>query len=657
MILAHNLESMNTNRQYKIVTKNKEKAAERLASGYKINRAADNAAGLAISEKMRSQVRGLKRAEKNVQEGINFVQTADGALSEIQAMMHRVHELAVQAANDTNTDEDRKFIDEEIQMYKEEINYIFEETEYNTIKIWDTNTDSKVQIGTEKKKALDVANSGSYISTFSVNEKNKAKIAYNGYKIEVQGTNESDPDTYGFKIKWQGWDNKDYETKLISWDDVKAQGGKSFSCKLSDYVDLAADPDLAGIDFPIRWTTEETATIDDIANSIDGTVFSSYVSSSESTTMLSGQSHPGVSFSIDTNYLAELASERNVEQYDTDWIQPELTNGTNVIDMPGYTDTGEDKGWKIHFNMPNIGNVTATSSSLYYYSSDTRPEKEGIWWRWGTYSNGGRYKYSINHNPTPNDGTLHSVTDCITNSKANGTSLSKDNEGSGTIVVTFNMTPDAGSFTYEGRTENSIGTIRMYISSVTKNDTEETIMNKVKAALNDATVFDVYEGNNTSGKPYSSTHYVDNVYENNYMIDVPVYETYHDRAIQSGANTDQAIHLIYKSLRLMNLGIHDSNVLTREAASKTIADVQAALDIVSEQRSLFGAYQNRMEYAEKNDANGAENTQAAESRIRDADMADEMVVFSKESILQQAATSMLAQANQSKQGILSLLNG
>lgn len=657
MILAHNLESMNTNRQYKIVTKNKEKVAERLASGYKINRAADNAAGLAISEKMRSQVRGLKRAEKNVQEGINFVQTADGALSEIQGMLHRMHELAVQAANDTNTDKDREFIDEEIQVYKEEINYIFEETEYNTIKIWDTNTNNRIQIGTEKKKALDVANSGSYISTFSVNENNKAKIAYAGYKIEVQGTDVSDPDTYGFKVTWQGWDNNHYETKLISWDDVKAQGGTSFRCMLSDYVDLAADPDLAGIDFPISWTTEETATVEDIANALDGRVYSSRIDSSEYTTMLSGQSHPGVSFSINTSYLAELASGRNVEQYDTDWITPALTNGTNVIDMPSYTDTGEDIGWKIHFNMPNIGNVTATSSSLYYYSNDTRPEKEGIWWQWRPYSNGGRYKDLIEHNPTPNDGTLHSVTDCITNSANNGLSLKRNSEGSGTIVVSFNITPDAGSFTYEGRTGNSIGTITMIISSITKNDTEETIMNKVKAALNGATVFDVYEGNNTSGRPSPSTHYVYGLYENNYMIDVPVYETRHDRAIQSGANKDQAIHLIYKSLRLMNLGIHDSNVRTEEAASKAITDVQSALDIVSEQRSLFGAYQNRMEYAEKNDANGAENTQAAESRIRDADMADEMVVFSKESILQQAASSMLAQANQSKQGILSLLNG
>lgn len=124
----------------------------------------------------------------------------------------------------------------------------------------------------------------------------------------------------------------------------------------------------------------------------------------------------------------------------------------------------------------------------------------------------------------------------------------------------------------------------MHISSITKNDTEETIMNKVKAALNGATVFDVYEGNNTSGRPSPSTHYVYGLYENNYMIDVPVYETRHDRAIQSGANKDQAIHLIYKSLRLMNLGIHDSNVLTEEAASKAITDVQSALDIVSEQR-------------------------------------------------------------------------
>ena len=121
MILAHNLEAVNTNRQYGIVTKNKDKAAERLASGYKINRAADNAAGLQISEKMRSQVRGLQQAARNVQDGNSLTNVADGGIHEIHALLQRQRELLVQAANDVNTDADRANIEEELATLADEL--------------------------------------------------------------------------------------------------------------------------------------------------------------------------------------------------------------------------------------------------------------------------------------------------------------------------------------------------------------------------------------------------------------------------------------------------------------------------------------------------------------------------------------------------------
>ncbi len=650
MIVQHNMTAAGTNRMLKQNENTKLKSFEKLSSGYKINRAADNAAGLAISEKMRSQIRGLNRAERNVQEGINFVQTADGALSEIEGMMHRIHELAVQAANDTNTDEDRAFIDEEIQMYKEEINYIFEETEFNTIKIWDTNTNNRVQIGTERKQAVKLDSYG--WKNFTVTQANKGAIAYNGYKIEIQGTDKTDAANYGFKVKWEGWNKEQYSTDLISWDNV---GQKGFRCNLSDYVDTAANPELAGIDFPIGWTSEESATIDDIANSINGVVFSSSVSSSENVAV--NQNVPGVSFSINTDYLAELASGRNVDNYDTTWIEPAQSGTPNVIDMPSYTDPAENKGWKIHFNMPNIGLVTATSTSVRYFGNALNGP-EGKWW-----------KYNKNYHPwlvympgyspgVGSDGTLLGVTDCITDStrpKRDYSLTHADTDG-GSITVRLDLTADNGTFTYEGRTSsnNYVGYINMYIT-VNRSDTEESIMNKIKSVLNENTIFDAYEGNQNQGTPYYTTASAYYATERTHLIDVPVYETNHDRAIQAGANTDQAIHIVYKSLRLMNLGIYDSNVLTREAASQTISDIQVALDIVSEQRSLFGAYQNRLEHAGLEDANTSENTQMAESRLRDTDMADEMVINAKASILEQSTQAMLVQANRQTEGVLSLL--
>ena len=659
MIIQHNMAASGTNRMLNENEKTKLKSLEKLSSGYKINRAADNAAGLAISEKMRSQIHGLNRAERNVQEGINFVQTADGALSEIQGMMHRIHELAVQAANDTNTDEDRAFIDEEIQMYKDEINYMFEETEFNTIKIWDTNTNNRVLIGTERKQAVKLTNFGT--RTFTVTKTNKGTIAYGGsdsgnsshtgYIIEVQGTDETDAANYGFKIKWEGWNKNQYSTDLISWDNVGRDG---FRCNLSDYVDTAAHPELAGIDFPIGWTAEETATIDDIAASIDGVGFNSLVTSSESVSV--NQSVSGISFYINTYYLAELASERDMENYDTAWIEPAQSGTPNVIDMPSYSDVTEDKGWKIHFNMPNIGLVTANSKDIDYICHESDTIYENLWWKWETYSDSTKHKVYIWHTPDRGQGTLLGVTDCITDSGNNGDSLTRNSRTGGTIKVIFELTSDGGLYSYEGRTSNNnkVGFIQMNIT-VKKDDTEETIMNKIKSVLNEHTIFDAYEGNQNQGTPYHATASAYHATERTHIIDVPVYETMHDRAIQAGANTDQAIHIVYKSLRLMNLGIHDSNVLTREAASQTISDVQAALNIVSEQRSLFGAYQNRLEHAELEDANTSENTQMAESRLRDTDMADEMVINAKATILEQSSQAMLVQANRQKEGVLSLL--
>lgn len=134
MIIQHNLTAMNNNRSLKTVSQRKSKTSEKLSSGYRVNRAADDAAALSISEKMRIQIRGLNQATRNIQDGISYVQIADGALGEIHDMLHRMNELSVQASNDTNTDSDRNALDKEIQQIKEEIDRIFENTEFNTKK-------------------------------------------------------------------------------------------------------------------------------------------------------------------------------------------------------------------------------------------------------------------------------------------------------------------------------------------------------------------------------------------------------------------------------------------------------------------------------------------------------------------------------------------
>jgi flagellin len=137
MIVQHNMASANTNRQLGITSGNIAKSTEKLSSGYKINRAGDNAAGLTISEKMRGQIRGLEQASTNAQDGISLIQTAEGALNETQSILQRMRELTVQASNDTNVTADREAITEELNALTEEVTRIADQTEFNTMKLID----------------------------------------------------------------------------------------------------------------------------------------------------------------------------------------------------------------------------------------------------------------------------------------------------------------------------------------------------------------------------------------------------------------------------------------------------------------------------------------------------------------------------------------
>jgi len=150
MVVQHNLTAMNSNRMLGLTTNSLSKATEKLSSGYKINRAADDAAGLAISEKMRRQVRGLTQASKNAQDGISAVQTAEGALNEVHDMLQRMNELANQAANGTNTSVDRGFINSEVQALKSEITRVASTTTFNEQNLLDgTFTGKNLQVGAE----------------------------------------------------------------------------------------------------------------------------------------------------------------------------------------------------------------------------------------------------------------------------------------------------------------------------------------------------------------------------------------------------------------------------------------------------------------------------------------------------------------------------
>lgn len=161
MVVQHNLTAANTNRQLGITTNGLQKSTEKLSSGYKINRAADDAAGLSISEKMRNQIRGLNKASDNAQDGISLVQTAEGALNEVHSMLQRMSELAVQASNGTNASQDRAALDNEVRQLKTEIDRVGTTTQFNKMDIltgeFSSNNEKTLQVGANQDQVITIA--------------------------------------------------------------------------------------------------------------------------------------------------------------------------------------------------------------------------------------------------------------------------------------------------------------------------------------------------------------------------------------------------------------------------------------------------------------------------------------------------------------------
>jgi flagellin len=156
MVVQHNLSAMNTNRQMGVVTSALQKSTEKLSSGYKINRAGDDAAGLSISEKMRSQIRGLNKASDNAQDGISLIQVAEGALNETHSILQRMNELATQAANDTNTSTDRTAIADEINELNKELDRISTTTQFNKKNLLNGQFSGKLQVGALNGQTMDI---------------------------------------------------------------------------------------------------------------------------------------------------------------------------------------------------------------------------------------------------------------------------------------------------------------------------------------------------------------------------------------------------------------------------------------------------------------------------------------------------------------------
>lgn len=674
-IVAHNLTAMNASRQLNITTRANQKNVEKLSSGYRINRAADDAAGLSISEKMRAQIRGLNRASDNIEDGISYVQVADGALEEVNGILQRINELAVQSANGTNSASDREAINDEVTQLKLEMERIFTTTTFNDKKIWpDESIGGKpVWVGTVPIQAVEITTPST--QRFDITNANYDKIAKGSYKIHA--------DNSGVSVSWTDYDGDSHQTKAVDWATLEAN---NYSFQVGDYFDTA-DTELFEngnpvFDFEISMSVAKEADIKDIIASINGTYMSSGVSSSVSARFEDAAGNEvkttNVSVSMGSiKYQAAYESRENVATngYDFDNTADDFfsantntMNGINgnLISIPanGASDINTARNstdkWVFSFNMKGIGDITATSYRISYFSMDYDSDKD-LWWEWyKKYDGTMDKKYKHRDLNEYGDGTIGSLmagltgdkdTDKISPGLLNTNERGAADKG-GYITVYFDMKANGWS---DSNGSSNIGEMTLTIK-VTNKDTEQTVLDNINNALNSNTIVDVY----TTSYNVDDTSTVYNSSTKSSTVDHDVYDIapeYNDVNvnIHAGASKTDKINMRYKCLRLDSLELVGTNVLTEESATKAIDEVSKAITIVSKQRSQFGAYQNRLEHAKEIDDNSAENTAAAESRIRDADMADLMVKHSIHNILMQAGQNMLAQANQSNQGVLSLL--
>lgn len=589
-VAVHNMAAMNAGRQLKINSRAKAKSAEKLSTGYKINRSADDAAGLSISEKMRHQIRGLSRGTENAQDGISLCQVVDGALAEVDDMLHRITELSVQSANGTNSDTDRQAIQEEVEQILREIDKIGDTTVFNERRIFSEDGSVEVysgdrtgEISSEKVAVLKDVDLG--VPPIRAGE--RANIMH--LQAEVQSaSNESYKMLYG---------NGSTSNPSIRFSST-ASGAK-------EVVELSAMNATGNSDYSgtnntwwreFQWTSADGSESVTLKQTIrlekTSAAEQNYVISYEFTTS-SGVSDLEFLFDADTAY-------NNDDQCEGYYI-----NGSRVNHFCAYSKSDAEGG----------SVFTDSMTSSYVYKNGI-PDSISIIDAEKPLSFTEKISFDGADKPDSfvigeYDGDLKwSETGNLSSNYLGGSTSRND-----IIFLLYYNLGDAS----QGKTV----TFKYGITAV---EQDENIGNLLPEEEEEAA-----EDKKELSKAEQSLW------------------------IQSGNECGSGMRLAIGTMNTKRLGIDELDVSTVAGADTAMEDVDGALKRVSEIRSTIGAQQNRLESMIANQENTVENTTAAESRIRDTDMAEEMLEYSKNNILSQAGQSMLAQANQSADGILTLL--
>ena len=541
MIVQHNMTAMNTNRQLGVASKQLTSSTEKLSSGYRINRAADDAAGLAISEKMRSQIRGLNQASSNAQDGISLIQTAEGALQESHSILQRMRELVVQAANGTETDDDRGNIQDEVSQLQSELDRISTDTEFNTMKLLDGSLDG----------SADVTSAGPKFGIYST--------------------------------ALQAFITSDVKTVKVIAASTATSGGESAIWN-DDGTELTLN--LAAS------TTYTQAEIDDLIK----------------------------------NAKQEDSSASNAPAE----VKVVFNNG--VL-------TSATAGKKIEAKETVVGTKAATANAVALAAAEGFVGADKISIKSNKYGNDCNVKITVKFDAVAGEEKA---------AVADGGAAVYDSNGSLKTTASYTLSLSTGVEYTESDIEKYLAAAG-FSADVTfsgENPDEPNTLFVVTPADVDGVEIQL-EGGTGLGDTDAFLG------QKNYDVQ----SGGEGVTLQVGANSGQTISFGIGNMGSVSLGVDSTKVdaSTQDKASDSIECIDDAIGTVSKQRSLLGAIQNRLEHTISNLDNTSENLQSAESSIRDVDMAEEMVTYSKYNIIQQAAQSMLAQANQSNQGVLNLL--
>lgn len=665
-IVAHNLTALNSQRQFGINTNNKAKSTEKLSSGYRINRAADDAAGLAISEKMRRQIRGLARGVENTQDGVSLCQVADGALAEVNDMLHRMEELSVQSANGTNSDQDRQYIQAEVEQILQEIERISDSTTFNELKIFSPD-DISLTVAPDPVSQIQ--------STFTILG-TPTNLSAGTYTISA--------DSSGIRI---GQDS-------FTWD--------AFSLDANNLREGQYAFDYNGLN--ISFTVVPNATFDDVIQALDGATFD--VNKQTSTSSVVTVTDCGVTAGTDTETFLSNKGTRYLYEGGYNVIADE--NGIYLEDYPGQIKTWDELGVDFSTSGEKTIQFSDSESGAYFTATiadgatkdDVIASINNTKFYWGYIDMSTRENARLGYSAssitanTIQDSTapLRSVRlsafgdiydelydDLGYTSKTdklNDINLTVSISGSTKDDLKLTLTAENGNSTdlnfYSWDPPISAGygystlvfgyndgaQVRVRATYVDydapTNDEAYAYIGTLGELASNVSVQSPYYFKYKANKLVSETYSVDNV---NTLDKINSFSSADSKQIwiQSGCEAYDGIRLNIDNMNTSILGIDDVDVSTVPGSNHAMSAVKGALQKVSANRSKIGAQQNRLEHTIANESNVVENTTAAESRIRDTDMAKEMVAYSNVNILEQAGFSMMAQANQSNQGILRLL--